>query len=340
MNNENRSGLPADILVVDDISENIKLLKALLTRSGYKVRPASNGAQALAAVNVKKPDLILLDIKMPGMDGFEVCQHLQNDDRTKDIPIIFVTASTDMKGLTKGFHLGAVDYITKPFREEEVLARVATHLELASMRKNLEGLVSERTQQLNSALQSVIQVAAKIVEQRDPYTAGHQKRVAELACAIAREMGLDENTIEGIKFGGLIHDIGKIHIPVEFLTKTTPLSDSEFRIIQSHSEVGYSIVRDIEFPWPVADIIHQHHERLDGSGYPQGLKDDDIIQEAQILAVADVVEAMSSNRPYRLGLGIEKALEEIERGSNKIYDSNTVNACLRLFHDKRFEFEP
>ncbi|MEJ1356515.1 MAG: response regulator [Candidatus Sedimenticola sp. (ex Thyasira tokunagai)] len=340
MNNENHSSHSDDILVVDDTPDNIKLLKNLLGRAGYKVRPASNGALALAAVNGKKPDLILLDINMPGMDGFEVCRHLRNSDQTKDIPIIFVTASTDIKGLIKGFHLGAVDYITKPFHEEEVLVRVGTHLELAGMRKNLAWLVSERTQQLNMALESVIQVAAKIVEQRDPYTAGHQKRVAELACAIAREMGLDENTIEGIKYGGLIHDIGKIHIPVEFLTKPTRLSDSEFRIIQTHSEVGYSIVRDIEFPWPMADIIHQHHERLDGSGYPQGLKGDDIIQEARIVAVADVVEAMSSSRPYRQGLGIEKALEEIERGSNKIYDSNTVNACLRLFHDKGFEFEP
>lgn len=148
MNNENHADYPADILVVDDVSENIKLLRVLLTRAGYKVRPASNGSQALAAVNGKKPDLILLDIKMPGMDGFEVCQNLQNDDRTKDIPIIFVTASTDIKGLIKGFHLGAVDYINKPFHEEEVLARVATHLELSLMRHHLEELVTERTESL------------------------------------------------------------------------------------------------------------------------------------------------------------------------------------------------
>ncbi|MDQ6982506.1 MAG: HD domain-containing phosphohydrolase, partial [Mariprofundus sp.] len=201
--------------------------------------------------------------------------------------------------------------------------------------------ISERKtyeKQLGKSLEGTVYAIAAAVGARDPYTAGHQLRVADLACAIGQELGLDEEKIRGIHMGGAIHDIGKIHLPAEILSKPSRLTDIEYRLIQEHPQVGYDILKDIEFPWPVADIAHQHHERLDGSGYPQGLKGDEICLEARIVAVADVVEAMSSHRPYRAGLGIEAALAEIKRGRSSIYDAAVVDACQRLFAENKFSF--
>lgn len=190
---------------------------------------------------------------------------------------------------------------------------------------------------VHEALVATIEAIAATMESRDPYTAGHQKRVARLAAAIAREMGLAENTVEGIHFGAQIHDLGKIQVPAEILAKPGRLSPIEFELIKTHPQAGYDIVKGIKFPWPVADMVHQHHERLDGSGYPQGLKGDAITLEARIVAVADLVEAMSSHRPYRASLGIEKALAEISKGAGILYDQQAVDACLRLFHDKGYQ---
>jgi len=194
-------------------------------------------------------------------------------------------------------------------------------------------------EQLRKSLEGTIQAIASALEARDPYTAGHQHRVAELGCAIGAEIGLDSERLEGIRWGGMIHDIGKIRMPAELLSKPARLTENEYALIKEHPQVGYNILKDIEFPWPVADIAHQHHERLDGSGYPQGLKNDAICLEARIVAVADVVEAMSSHRPYRAGLGIDKALEEIIRGRDKQYDADVVDACLTLFRQQEFSFE-
>ncbi len=187
--------------------------------------------------------------------------------------------------------------------------------------------------QMHETLHQTVVAISKAVEARDPYTAGHQRRVAELACSIARKMGLDEDTVEGINMGATIHDIGKIQIPAELLAKPSRLSEIEYQLIQGHSTVGYEILRDIHFPWPVAKIAHQHHERMDGSGYPQGLKGNQICLEARIVAVADVVEAMSSHRPYRPGLGIELALEEIKQKQGAVFDAEVVDACLALFSE-------
>ena len=194
-------------------------------------------------------------------------------------------------------------------------------------------------EKLQKALEGTIQAVGMTTEQRDPYTAGHQRRVTQLACAIAREMGLSEEQVESIRIAGLMHDIGKMSIPAEILSKPSKLSDMEFRLIQDHPQVAYDILKTIEFPWPIAQIVLQHHERMDGSGYPQGLKGEEIVQEARILAVADVVEAMASHRPYRPAHGIEKALEEISRNQGTLYDSDVANACLRLFAEERFEFQ-
>ncbi len=190
---------------------------------------------------------------------------------------------------------------------------------------------------LRKALGATIQAIAVTVETRDPYTAGHQRRVADLSRAIANEMGLESDQTEGIRMAGVIHDLGKIAIPAEILSKPSKLSEIEYRLIQNHSRAGYDILKDIEFPWPVARIVLQHHERIDGSGYPGGLKGDEILIEARIISVADVVEAIASYRPYRPGLGMEKALGEITRNKGVLYDPGVVDACLKLFYEQKYK---
>ncbi|MBE0627680.1 MAG: HD-GYP domain-containing protein [Burkholderiales bacterium] len=181
-----------------------------------------------------------------------------------------------------------------------------------------------------------VEVATTLSEMRDPYTAGHERRVAEIAVAIAQELGYDEQRLEGLRIAGYLHDIGKITIPAEILSKPGRLTAIEYQLIQNHAQAGYDVLKNVEFPWPVAQAVLQHHERMDGSGYPQGLKGEAIIPEARILAAADVIEAMSSHRPYRPGLGIEKALAEIERGRGTVYEGATVDACMRLFREKGY----
>ncbi|MHB8842785.1 MAG: HD domain-containing phosphohydrolase [Candidatus Aquicultor sp.] len=194
-------------------------------------------------------------------------------------------------------------------------------------------------EKLRKALGGIIQVVSATVETRDPYTSGHQRRVADLARSIAQEMGLPKNQADGLQMAGIIHDLGKIAVPAEILSKPTKLTDLEFGLIKVHPQISYDILKDIDFPWPVAEIILQHHERMNGSGYPQGLKGDRILLEARILMVADVVEAMASYRPYRPALGIDIALEEIEKNKGILYDPEVVEVCLRLFKEMGFGFE-
>lgn len=192
-------------------------------------------------------------------------------------------------------------------------------------------------EQLKTTLEGSIQAIARIIEARDPYTSGHQQRVGQLARAIATELGLDSALVEGVWFGALIHDIGKIAVPSEILTTPRRLTNLEMELIRTHAQVGYDIIKDIEFPWPVALMVLQHHERLDGSGYPQGLRGEGILLEARIMAVADVVEAMSSHRPYRPGFGIDATLDHVMEFSGKLYDRQVVEACERLFREQGFK---
>jgi PAS domain S-box-containing protein len=206
-------------------------------------------------------------------------------------------------------------------------------------RKQADKKLQDTLESLRKAVGTTIQVMASAVETRDPYTAGHQIRSAGLARAIATEMGLPKDKIEGIRMAGSIHDIGKLSIPAEILSKPTKLSDIELRLIKEHAHQGYEILKDVVSPWPLAEIVRQHHERMDGSGYPRNLKGDDILIEARILTVADVVEAMASHRPYRPGLGIDAALNEIEKNRGTIYDKTVADACLKIFREKGFKLE-
>lgn len=333
------------VLIVDDNATNIDLLVNTL-QTEYRLGVAKNGAKALEYVKKQKPDLVLLDIMMPGMDGFEVCAQLKADPESVTIPIIFITAVTETINKTRGFELGAVDYITKPFHAAEVKSRIRTHLSLEEMRRNLkfqniflEEQVARKTAEIRQILNASIRSMAHMLEIRDPYTAGHQQRVAELACAIAEKLGLAPATIDGIRIAGILHDLGKIRIPLSILSRSGKLLDAEYEMLKIHPQVSYDILKDIPFPWPVAQIVLQHHERLDGSGYPQGLKGDDIVKEARILAVADVTEANSSFRPYRPAHGINAALQKLSEQKGRRYDADAVEACLKLFDTDGFTFD-
>ncbi len=461
------------ILVIDDDPMVIDILNSFLVHS-YRVIAAKDGRHGLSCADSNDPpDLILLDVLMPGLDGYEVCGALKENPRTHDIPVIFISVLDADYDETRGFKLGAVDYITKPFSPAIIQARIRTHLalskahhDLQSQNERLEAIVEERTrslqkseiqfrtlvdnipgaiyrcsfdakrtmrfisneiaeigghsaadlinnkvcgftdiihpddresvaetinkavegrhpylldyrivnangetrwvyekgqafyendtaawldgaifdatveklheQQLIRSLRQAIQAVALTVEKRDPYTSGHQRRTSVLATDIARTMGLDSDVVEGVRMGALIHDIGKIYVPSEILNRPGKLTEPEFKIIQTHPEVGYEIIANIELPWPVKEMIQQHHERLDGSGYPCGLKGGEVILEARILAVADVVEAMASHRPYRVSLGIDAALTEIRQQRGILYDLEVVDACLELFKDESY----
>jgi putative two-component system response regulator len=193
-------------------------------------------------------------------------------------------------------------------------------------------------EKLRKAMDGIVEAISVTVEMRDPYTAGHQKRVAELACAIARDMQLSEDEIYGLHMASVIHDLGKITVPAEILSKPGQLSGLEYELIKSHVQAGYDILKQIDFPWPLADIILQHHERMDGSGYPNGLKQEEILLTSRILSVSDVFETIASHRPYRPSLGLQRAVDEIRENRGRLYDSRVADVCLALIEEDRFRF--
>jgi putative two-component system response regulator len=333
------------VLIVDDNATNIDLLVNTL-KEEYRLGIAKKGATALEYAAKFHPDLILLDIIMPEMDGYEVCARLKESPDTSSIPLIFITAMTETVNKTKGFEMGAVDYITKPFHAAEVKARVQTHIALEEMKSQLrsqnavlEEKVAKKTVELQEMLYGSICSMALMVEIRDPYTAGHQQRVAQLACAIAAKMGLSPKVIDGIRIAGILHDVGKIRIPVSILNRTGKLLDAEMEVIKIHPQISFEILKNIPFPWPCAQMVFQHHERVDGSGYPLGICGDEILLESRILAVADVTEAKSSYRPYRPAQGIEAAIDELKAHRGTLYDSEAVDACVDLFAGGEFQFD-
>ncbi len=328
------------------------------------------------AVEEGKPFTVaFLDVRMPpGPDGVWLAEQIRALDPY--IEIVMVTGYSDTKPNEIASRVPPSDkllYLQKPFHNLEIqhfAASLSTkwlgERELRKIRDDLEGRIEQRTieliklneqlkqdivrrenaeaeaqstlAKLRSAMGGVVQAMALTVERRDPYTAGHQRRVADLARGVAAEMGLPSHQIDGIRMAGLIHDLGKICVPAEILSKPGQLTEVEHTLIKDHPQVGYEILKGIEFPWPVAQIVLQHHERIDGSGYPAGLVGDEIIIEAKTLAVADVVEAMASHRPYRPTLGRDMALEEISKNRGVKYDPYVVDACVKLLTEKGFKF--
>jgi putative two-component system response regulator len=330
-----------NVLVVDDSPSVVAQITAMLKGAGYKVRSAPTGEEGLAAAAACPPDLVLLDVGMPGMNGYQVCKQLKAQAGTREVPVIFVTAMSDTDDKVRGFDLGAVDYMTKPFQREELLVRVRTHLDLYRLRYHLERAVEERTAELrasegklHSSLLDAVAVLAAAAELRDPYTAGHMRRVAQIASAIARELRLPDVQAEGLYVAALVHDIGKIKVPLEILDKEGPLTGAELSQLQDHVNAGYEILSAIDFPWPVASIVRQHHEFLDGSGFPLGLKGDGILKEAKILAVADTVDGLMSGRPWRPGMSIEAVLDLLTARRGVQFWESAVDACVRVFREQ------
>ena len=233
-----------------------------------------------------------------------------------------------------------VEYGSTPILEKGEIAGAVIVFRDISRRRRAEKELKESLDMLNKALHGTVDALSTTSETRDPYTAGHQQRVTQLACAIAEKMGLSQESIEGLRMAALLHDLGKIYVPAEFLSKPGRLTDIEQNLLKSHPQVGYEILKNINFMRPVAEIVLQHHEKLDGSGYPRGLTDKEILPEAKILSVADTTEAMASHRPYRPSLGIEKALEEISRHKGILYDPKIVDICVALFTEERFTYDP
>ncbi len=337
------------ILVIDDKIDNLISIKALLNNliPKYEIITAQSGKEGIKKAIEELPDTILLDIYMPEMDGYEVCKRLKASSTTKRIPVIMITAvRTDSKSRVKGLEIGADGYISKPINADELASQVKVMLrikkaedKLRSEKDTLEKMVQKRTEKIRKTQEGTILTIARIIGVKDPYTSSHQERVSRLTTAIAKEMNLSKEKIEGIRISSMVHDIGKIDVPAEILSKPGKITNIEYGLIRKHVITGYEILKDIDYPWPIAEIIYQHHERINGSGYPRGLKDKQISIEAKIIALADVIEAMSSHRPYRPALGIDTALEEISKNKGILYDPKVVDTCLVLFREKGFKFE-
>lgn len=400
----------ARILIVEDSSIQAEMLRRALADAGHAVRIGRDGAEGLALARAERPELIISDITMPVMDGFELCRHLRADAALADLPVILLTAMGGVEDVVHGLNVGADNYVTKPYDMDLLLRRVGDALqrpsrvaqeakaaltadingqlvsvqagpqqmldlllstytnalhqnrllqrtqdELTALNEQLQqeverksaaiveherALAAERERQLrtesahlrqlhDTLIDSVTAIAAT-VEMRDPYTSGHQRRVARLAVLLGREMQLSEFELEGLQLAGVLHDVGKIRIPAEILTKPGRLDPVEYEFIKIHAQAGYEILKNIHFPWPIAEIVVQHHERPDGTGYPRGLKGDEILPAARILALADVVESMSTSRPYRKSLGLEAALREISGGRGRTFDAAVVDAFLSV----------
>jgi putative two-component system response regulator len=342
------------ILIVDDDESTLKTLALIFDKKGYETETALTGREAIEKAREKFFNLALLDIKLSDMEGVELLAPLKK--MNPNMVVIIITGYASLETAVRALNEGAAAYITKPLNMDAVLATVKEGLEKQRLvtenerlyqeaqrelaeRKRAEREIQRNLEKVRRAMEGTIRAMACIVETRDPYTAGHQQRVTHLACTIAKEMGLSEEQIEGIRMAGLIHDLGKIGLPAEILSKPGQINEPELNLVKTHPEVGHNMLKAIDFPWPVDQIVLQHHERMDGSGYPLGFTGAEILLEARILAVADVVEAIASHRPYRPALGFKKALQEISRNSGILYDSEVVNVCLRLFIEEGFRFE-
>lgn len=342
------------ILVVDDTESNIDVILDSL-QDNYDLTVATNGYDALEIIAEEIPDLILLDVMMPGINGYEVCQKLKLDDSTKDIPIIFLTAVKDITDKTKAFELGAVDYITKPFDVMELKARVKTHLELKFAKKMLfdqnrflEEMVRKRTEELYKTQAATIYSLAALAETRDTETGEHIKRTQyyiKTLCLGLRNMGiytdyLDDKTISMLFDSSPLHDIGKVGVPDNILLKPGKLTNEEFEIMKLHTVYGKNALEIAEkelgsnsFLSLAKEIAFTHHEKWDGSGYPLGLKESEIPISGRLMALADVYDALISSRPYKKAFSHEEAKDIIVKGSGSHFDPDVVKAFLNYEKD-------
>lgn len=330
-----------DILIVDDTFANLQLLSTLLKEEGYKVRPANSGALALQAVAKKKPDLILLDIKMPELNGYEVCAALKSNPETKNIPILFISALNDVADKLKAFNVGGLDYINKPFQLEEVKARVATHLQLKAYEDDMEARIALGIREINALNQEIIDTQQELIftmgqicETRSHETGQHVKRVAEYSYLLAKLYGYED--LELMKQAASMHDIGKVAIPDSILNKPGKLTLEEWEVMKTHCLLGYQMLSMSQRPLfkLAATITLEHHEKWDGSGYPYGLKGEQISVAGRITAVADVFDALGAMRCYKPSKNLEEILAIFQQERGNHFDPDMIT----LFFDHLDDF--
>jgi len=289
------------VLIVDDIAGNARLVESLLAPDGHAVRTAGDGAEALRLVHAEPPDLILMDVMMPHVDGFEACQAIKRDPQTRLIPVVLVTALDDTASRIRGIEAGADDFVQKPFNGPELRARVRSLLR-----------IKRYTDDLDSAV-SVIVSLALTIEARDRTTDGHCQRLSQYASALGRKLGLHEDDVGALARGGFLHDVGKVGIPDAVLLKRGALTPEEFELMKQHTVIGDRLCGTLRSLRRVRPIVRHHHERLDGSGYPDGLRGDAIPLIAQITGIVDVFDALTTERPYKMALPAAWAAEELRR---------------------------
>jgi putative two-component system response regulator len=323
------------ILVVDDTPDNIDVLSGIL-RPTYKVKAALDGEKALRIAHTEpQPDIILLDIMMPGMDGYEVCERLKSDPLTAKIPVIFVTAKSEIRDEQKGFELGAVDYITKPVSPPIVQARVRTQLAIYDQNRELERKVRERTEELNQTRLEIIRRLGRAAEYKDNETGLHVIRMSHYARLLAAAISDDEEWVDLVYNAAPMHDIGKIGIPDSILLKKGKLNDDEWHIMRQHPNYGAEIIGDLSFKLlkMAREIALTHHEKWDGSGYPNGLKGEEIPLASRIIAIADVFDALTTERPYKKAWSIEDTVRLIDRESGSHFDPNITPLLHEVLPD-------
>lgn len=308
------------ILIVDDVPFNLKMLESMLDSENYNIVKAADGYHALHCVAKQKIDLILLDAMMPGINGFEVCQQLKTNNKTRLIPIVMVTAFDDSASRIKGIEAGADDFLTKPLNKIELLARIKSLINFNHLNKYL------------ADIKNVLLSLAVAVEAKDSYTLGHVERVANLAMSLGMKLNKTQEEIEALWFAGVLHDIGKIGIPDGILNKNSKLNNAEWELMKTHTEIGYKICLPLKNTLgPALDAIRYHHERLDGSGYPEGLREDFIPEIARIMSIADYYDALTTDRPYRRKLCKEKSFEILkdEARSGRL-DARIVDILIEM----------
>ena len=322
------------VLLVDDDPHILSDFKRQL-KGKYQVETAGSGEDALQRIEKEDPFAVIIsDNRMPGICGIELLSRVRTS--SPDTVRIMLTGHADLETAIDAVNSGYIfRFLTKPCPPEILAKAVEAGIEQYQL------IMAERElhtlRKLKLAMEGIIMGFSTIVETRDPYTAGHQERVTRLSVAIAEVMGLDEDRIPALRLAAMVHDIGKIYVPADFLNKPGKLSEVEYSILWTHPTIGRDILKSVDFVWPISKIVMQHHERMDGSGYPKGLSGEDIMLEARIMSVADVIDAMDSHRPYRPSLGMEKALEEIESNRGSHFDSNVVDACVHLFKEEDFK---
>lgn len=334
MTEENIKTHATDILIVDDTLENLQLLTSILKEEGYKVRPASSSTIALQAVAKKIPDLILLDIQMPEMNGYQVCEELKRHPATRDIPIIFISALCDVNDKVKAFNVGGLDYINKPFQFEEVKARVSTHLKLKAYQNEMEQKVAEGIEKINGLNQEIIETQRELIftmgeicETRSKETGKHVKRVAEYSYLLAILSNCDEEEAQMIHQASPMHDIGKVAIADAILHKEGSLTLDEWETMKTHTTVGYTMLSVSHRPLlrMAATIALEHHEKWDGSGYPNGLAGEQISLTGRVSAIADVFDALGSVRCYKEAWELPAILDFLKQGRGTSFDPNLID---------------